>query len=354
MILQGILLIILLGLAPMGTGLLMNQGLGEENRSLGVTYICGFLILLAMFQVITVPIVFADPWGFDWVIKIFTMGTTILTGLGIIHVLHKWRNDKKIFSKRDEFSLKSKEEKIQWGIVFLLIMFQLFMAVTHASFDGDDAYYVAQSVATEETNTLYRVLPYTGMPTDLDVRHSMAVFPVWIAYIARMTGIHATILSHTILPLVLLPLTYLIFYEIGKKMFQEKREQLPVYMMFICIFHIFGNVSIYSNATFLLMRTWQGKSMLANMVIPAIFMVLLWLFEGGAEKRKDRSGLWFMLFIINIVAAMMSTASVFLNTILIGIMAVVFAVKEKNIKILMQMAFGCIPCVVYALLYVAL
>ena len=94
--------------------------------------------------------------------------------------------------------------------------------------------------------------------------------------------------------------------------------------------------------------------MLANMVIPVIFMLLLWLFEGEPDKRKENNSLWLMLWIVNIVAAMMSTASVFLNTILISVMAVVFAVKDKNIKILIQMACSCIPCVVYALLYVLL
>ena len=98
------------------------------------------------------------------------------------------------------------------------------MALTHASFDGDDAYYVVQSVITDETDTLYRILPYTGFSTSLDMRHAMAVFPIWIAYLARMTGIHATIVSHSILPLVLIPLTYLIYYEIGKVLFKEKED----------------------------------------------------------------------------------------------------------------------------------
>lgn len=354
MILQGIMLILLLGIAPLGTGLLINSRMGEENRSVGMTYIFGFLLLLAAFQLITVPVVFSDPWGFEWIIKLFTAVMTIFTGVGIIQTLHMWRKDKEIFVEKIVFSTKDRGEKVQWIITFLLIIFQLVMAVTHASFDGDDAYYVVQSVITEETGTLYRILPYTGRTTSLDMRHSMAVFPVWIAYIARMTGIHATVLSHSVLPLLLIPITYGIYYEIGKKLFVEKKEQLPVYMMFVCILHIFGNVSIYPNATFLLMRTWQGKSMLANMVIPAVFMVLLWLFEGEPQKRKSRESLWFMLFIINIVAAMMSTASVFLNSILLIVMAVVFAVKEKNKKILVKMAFACIPCVVYALLYVLL
>ena len=291
MILQGIMLILLLGMAPLGAGLWINGKLEEENRSIGMTYICGFLMLLAAFQLITVPVVFADPWGFEWVIKIFTGIMTVLSGTGVIRSLHMFRRGERIFCERISLSGKDKWERIQWGIVFAMIVFQLVMAFTRASFDGDDAYYVVQSVITDETDTLYRILPYTGRTTSLDMRHSMAVFPVWISYIARMTGIHATVLSHSILPLVLIPLTYGIYYEIGKKLFPEKKEQIPVYMIFLCILQIWGNVSIYSGATFFLMRTWQGKSMLANVVIPSIFMILLYLFEGGAERRKSRNRL---------------------------------------------------------------
>lgn len=347
------MLVLLLVFAPLGTGLIINRFVDKENRSLGITYISGFLMLLAAFQLAVVPIVFLDPRGFDIVEKVFTVIVTAFTGLGIIQALHLWRSEGRIF-KEPNMGSKKKIERIQWMVVILLIGFQVVMAVTHASFDGDDAYYVVQSVIADESDSLYRILPYTGISTDLDMRHSMAVFPLWIAYIARMTGIHATIVSHTVLPVFLIPLTYLIYYEIGKKLFKDKRDYIPTYMIFVCMLHIFGNVSIYNNATFLLMRTWQGKSVLANVVIPGIFMVLLWLFEGEPGKRGRRSGMWLLLLLLNIVAAMMSTASVFLNTFLIAIMAIVLSIQEKNMKILFQMAGCCIPCVIYGLLYVIL
>ena len=348
------MLVLLLILAPFGTGLLINRHLDADNRSLGITYVAGFLTLLAVFQLIAVPVVFMDPWGFETIVDLFTAAVTLLTGMGITGAMHHWRREGRIFGKTVGWKERGRIEQIQWILVFLLLGFQLFMAVTHASFDGDDAYYVVQSVITDETNTLYRILPYTGMSTSLDMRHSMAVFPVWIAYIARMSGIHAAMVSHTVLPVFLIPLTYIIYYEIGRKLFKEKKEQLPSYMILVCLLQIYGNVSIYTNATFLLMRTWQGKSILANVVIPGIFMILLWLFEGEPEKRGQRNGMWFLLFMLNIVAAMMSTASVFLNTLLLTVMAVVFSLQEKNLKILFKMAVCCIPCMVYALLYVLL
>ena len=347
------MLVLMLLLAPLGTGLFINRFLAPDNRSVGVTYISGFLILLAAFQLMTVPVIFLDAWGFDIVVKLFTVIVTLFTGLGIMQSFHLWRKEGMVFRKRILFKDRARVEQVQWIVMLVLLGVQLFMAVTHASFDGDDAYYVANSLVTEEAGTLYRTSPYTGRSTFLDKRHSLAAFPIWIAYIARMTGIHATILSHTILPLVLIPLTYLIYYEIGKKLLKDKLETLPTYMIFVNILQIFGNESIYSNSTFLLIRTWQGKSMLANVVIPAIFMILLWMFEENGQNSKEKGGLWILLVVVNIVAAMMSTASVFLNSFLLAVMGIIISMQEKNWKILLKMALCCIPCVVYAVLYMA-
>lgn len=358
MLLQGIILVLLLGLAPVCVGLGINELLKPEDRSLGFTYIAGFLILLAMFQLMAVPVVFKDPFGFPTIVRVFNSSTVIIMLVGIGAAFRSHKRKENIWRKRQEFANRSLEEKLLWGVVLLLIFFQVAMAVTHASFDGDDAYYVVQSVLTDETDTLYRIRPYTGLSTNPDMRHAMAVFPLWIAYLARMSGIPATIISHTVLPVVLIPMTYWIYLEIGKKLFRGKEKQLPIYMILLCALQIFGNVSIYPNATFLLMRTWQGKSVLANIVFPAIFMVLLWFLEeqeGEREQKprqRNRAGLWLLLLVLNLVAAMMSTASALLNVVLIGIMALVFAAKEKKISLLFKFALTCIPCVVYGLLYV--
>ncbi len=351
MILQILILFLILGVAPMGAGMIIDNMLDSENRSLGVCYLSGFLGLLAVFQLITVPIVFLEPWGFPLVVRLFTLVSALLAGCGVVLSMHRWRKGNNILRPFEKFGNQTWAVRIQWIIVVVLILFQLVMAVTHASFDGDDAYYVVQSVITEETDTLYRILPYTGLSTNLDYRHSMAVFPIWIAYLARMSGLHATIVSHTVLPVVLIPVTYWIYYEIGKKLLREKKEQLPGFMILVIALQIFGNVSIYPGATFLLTRTWQGKSMLANVVIPAVFMLLLWIFEGEKSKSGNRRGLWLLLFLVNIVAAMMSTASVLLNLVLIGVIGLVLAINRKDWRIAAGLAMTCIPCVIYGLLY---
>lgn len=188
--------------------------------------------------------------------------------------------------------------KIEWILFFLLLIWQLYKAFTVASFDGDDAEYVAQSLVTQQSETMYLIMPYTGGTTSLDIRHSLAVLPVWVAFIGRRTGIHTTILAHSILPFVLIPLTYIVYYEIGKHLLKKKGEYLPAFMVIMALLQIFGNVSIFTNETFFLTRTWQGKSVAANFVIPATIWLMLWIFDSGEEKgtgsrrrRRKRNGL---------------------------------------------------------------
>lgn len=369
---QILTLILVLGIIPLCVGMIPVNLMEKRYRSLGVTYIAGFLFTLAVFQIIAVPIVIMQAWGFRIIVPMFSILTILLGGIGIYMT---WRtSQKEAFSGEGEIipflrvlkkedgestvkkirSKETREEGLLWLFVILLVGFQLFMAVTTTSFDGDDAYYVVQSVLTDETDTLYRIMPYTGLSTGMDLRHALAVFPIWIAYIARMSGVHATIVAHTVLPLVLIPVTYWIYLEIGKKLLKCDKHKLPIYMIFICLMQIFGNVSIYTNATFFLTRTWQGKSLLANVVLPAIVWLILWIFDSENYDKEHRIGLWVLLVFTNFVAAMSSTASVFLAAMLIGVTGLVMGIREKDIQVPLRLMISCVPLVIYGAIFLLL
>ena len=260
-------------------------------------------------------------------------------------------------------------ERIEWILFFALLGFQLYKAAAFASFDGDDAYYVVESLIAQQADVMYRILPYTGRPTDLDVRHALAVFPMWIAYVAAKSNIHATILSHLIMPLVLIPLSYLVYYEIGLLLFGRKakemdsvfhKENLPIFMILMSLFQIFGNVSIYTNETFFLTRTWQGKAVAGSLVIPALFWMFLWIYEGASDKRgggeskkrPENAGLWAVLVCVNMTAGLCSSIAVFLVCILMAVTAFCLAVVERNYKVIFKMAAVCIPNMIYMAVYV--
>ena len=135
---------------------------------------------------------------------------------------------------------------------------------------------------------------------------------------------------------------------------KKERKKLPVFMIFVGIMQIFGNVSIYTGATFFLTRTWQGKSMLANIIIPFAIWLLLNIFESDGTEDDMRLGLWIMLAVNNVAAAMCSTASVFLMAMLIGISGLVLTIREKNIQIALRLVITCIPLVLYGVIFMVI
>lgn len=356
------------------------SGADKKKYRIDQIYLAGFLTELALFQLIAVPVMIAKARGMSLLVVIMNVAGAALSMAG---VMAAWRGCKKarrttlsvFFSEiRAALSSLSWECRLFWLFCFGAILFQMYMAFAYASFDGDDAYYVVQSVLADQTNVLNRIKPYTGLSTELDIRHALAALPLWEAYVARMTGIHAAIVAHTLLPLVLIPLTYLAYFEVGKKLFSADDVKLPIFLTLVSIMQIWGNSSIYTNATFFLTRTWQGKSILANLVLIVLIWLLLEIFERqeGAEafQKRDKSdaaasasgpvavqrcsALWGLLIVNNIVAAMMTSMGAFLAAMFIGIAAVVAAVRYKKPGLVVKLGLCCIPNAVYLVLLLIL
>lgn len=217
---------------------------------------------------------------------------------------------------------------------------------------------------TQQSNAMYKNLPYTGRSSPIDIRHALAVFPIWIAFVAVKADMHATVVSHMVMPLILIPLSYMTYYEIAKALFTVSKkeaagktckENIPVFMIIMAMFQMFGNVSIYTNETFFLTRTWQGKSVAANLVIPMTFLLLLWLFNGEKREEKGRrTDLWIMLVCLNMTAGICSSLAVFLIAILLGAAALCLMVVEKDWKIPVKLGLTCVPNLFYVILYLVM
>ena len=320
-------------------------------------YAAGFVIVLAVFQIVAVPVILFETWGFPRIVTIYSILLAVLSVAGLIFgfpVLRGMAVDARTWIvKRKRPSV---ETALYWVIAVGLILFQMYMAYTHEFFDGDDAYYVAQSVIAEQTDVLYRILPYTGLSTSLDIRHALASLPIWEAYLARVTGIHPAIIAHSVLPLILIPLTYLVYYRIGMRLFKGAFRKTAVFLILVSLLQIFGNTSIYTNATFFLMRTWQGKSVLCNFVLLTAVWSLLRLWETGADgeqKGKKQAGWWLLMAANNVTAAMATTMGAFLLGLFIAIAGLVMAVRQKRPGRLIPLAATCLPGLVYLGIYAA-
>ncbi|MBP3279267.1 MAG: hypothetical protein J6M44_09970, partial [Butyrivibrio sp.] len=246
------------------------------------------------------------------------------------------------------------ESRVYWGIFFAIMAFQMIMSIVMASFDGDDAYYVVESLLAQQADVMNTILPYTGMSTSLDIRHALAVITMWIAFVAKLSGIHATIVSHSIIPLFFIPLVYLVYVEIGRILFRSRQQIIPVFMIVVSLLLMFGNVSIYAPATFFLMRTWQGKALVSNLVFPMIIWLFLWMFENSKmEERTSFRPAWIMLGLVNMLSGVCSSLGVIFGSGLIALLTLVLLIVTKRWTVILGAFLCIIPNIIYLGVYFA-
>ena len=348
-----ILAVLLLAVPAVVGNLVVSTNIGETKKAPGLLlrWVSGQFILWAGFQIICVPMVLSER-RFEDVVIFFGTYMAFMTLLAlIIFARHRIKSPRSPLGHSGIG--KSREEILLWLIFWGMLLFQLVQVVRMAYADGDDAYYVAVSSITEDSETMYRKLPYTGGTTSLDVRHGLAPFPIWIAFLARISGMHAVSVNHVALPVVLISVTYAVFYLLGRRLLPKKDAQLPLFLIFTEILVLFGDYSFQAVENFMIARSAQGKAVLGSIVIPYVLYVLLLLCLKLKEKQKISPRLYVMLAAAAFTGCLCSTLGSLLLCMFIGIVGLMAAFVYKRWKVLFPMAACCLPCICYALIYLA-
>lgn len=338
-----LLAIVWLLIVPFGCGILITKWLPKERHSFECVLLNGYLIMIAFFQCFYLGFVLAGSISFRLLSVVFGIF------IGIFGTCSAWLGKSVI---KDCLDRCRNKEAILLKIAFgLMLAVQLVMRLRLQISDGDDAFYIATANVTNVSGTMNLIQPYTGFFTDnLDVRHAFASAPVWLAFLARMTGIHAAVMGHSILSLVLILLHYFIVLEMGGLLFSEKKNQKYLFASVVALFNIFGYVSIYTAQTFFLTRTWQGKSIFANLFLPVLILVLLWL--GEAEKEAKNTNPYYMIAgIVILGATAMTTMGVFMTPLVFMTGIILLAIYKKNPWMLLKGAMACIPAGIVGVLY---
>ena len=224
---------------PFCVGIIPAVALGEKRKAPSTVFLTGWILMLALFQVCAVPCVLLRKTLTD-LDFMYTVMLGLLSMIGVIIVAIELtrKNVADCFAFPNTKN-SSKEEWLTWSLFAVLFVFQMVMAVIYMTPDGDDAYYVTHAVMADEFDSMYVMEPYTGVVGVLDQRHVLAPFPMFIALLARKSGLHAAAVAHTILPLVLIPLTYMTFYKLGKAFWKKEEKKLSVYMVLIAMVQMF-------------------------------------------------------------------------------------------------------------------
>ncbi|MFI3202135.1 MAG: DUF6077 domain-containing protein, partial [Eubacteriales bacterium] len=202
---------------------------------------------------------------------------------------------------------------------------------------------------------LYQYIPYTGMPTGLDVRHSFSGAPIFVAFLSEVVCAHAATVHHIILPIAIVVMMYVIYYKIACEFWKtdHEKKKIPIFVLTISLLYLYGNTSIYTAATFLLTRTAQGKSIIANLVVPATVYCLLRIQRNLEEKKSCQIEIVLLSFCM-----MMGGFCTMLGLVLIPMLTVValliLGVLYKKKSVIIWQIMMLVPTYVLGLIYLLL
>lgn len=333
MILKIVFVIGLLYLVPCCVGDRINRIL-KIDCTVVKNYLIGNIFIWALFQLVTVPLVLLKS-NFLIVVTIVNVVTFVICLLEIYDEVYqkkcvnlKWKHWMKRIprmSNSDTIAMIVMEVMII-GLLLLIIMLQ------HT--DADDSRFVVNVVEIVRTNQMFLRDPITGYDTEIRIwelaKDITSPWAVYIAYYAKMTGISAVIMAHSVLPISLILCAMSVFWLISKELFKEELKSRSCFMCLVILLHVYGYYSIYTAETFLLTRVWQGKAVVASVAIPAMYLFFMWLYENEKEY-----GYYVLVFLVDIAMCLMSGMGILIGGIMLGSFGVCYGCAKKKVKIVL-------------------
>ncbi len=311
------------------------------NRGVAVKILSGFVVLLCVFHLISIPFMFGAG-SFTTLYYIYLASILAIAAAYIVISILKKR-----VPLQDDLALlhnvirrKSFYQILHWLMwiaVILLILWHMKEVIVHIKFNVDDNFYVAESLTTLSRDTIMDTLPSCGIDGSVfPATYKLVSWELWISVLTRLFGTTPAVLCHSILPALLIPLQYMAYYIVGREFFKKRTS---AFLMFVIFLNFMSGPSTYSQGAFLTLRIWQGKSVLVNIIMP----LLLYLFIKMIKRRRVTLTDQLALFAVLLVSQAATTVGAYLTPVLYAVYAVTLLIilrKPKPfLKLLMPALF---------------
>lgn len=347
MLIGGLTIIVLLGIVPFLCGLWFTKAKGIEQGKIATTFVAGYIIVFALFQIFYIVFLLLDI-NVAQSIPIIVVGFSCIAIASFVYarkLVWVMILDSLVFIRKK----KSVLEVVSMVISVLILSIPIVMSFLYQYADGDDALYLATATAIAKSGTFYGILPYTGGSTLMDMRHILSGGVAFVAILSRISGVHTAIIAHLLFPPFLMLVTYTVYYGIAKVLLKDEKKYVPLFMSIIGIMYIFGNVSIYTETTFMITRTWQGKAIFSNIIVPLVVLMFLQMKQDGEKVLY-----WIACAFVGVASIFASTMGIFFLPVFFGAGTVVIAIANKKLRFLGYGIASMLPVGIFALIYVVI
>ncbi len=334
----GVILVNFIVYFAFGSLLVIRKKSSEWSLTLAI--ITGFFAYYALFFVCCMPIMI--PYE-----PLSVLATVWPITVGVIVVLSIILNGKKWLAKGRFIWAKVKAHPVLWSIGLLLVLAEVVVVVCSYDFTLDAAYYVANVSTSVDTNMINVYDPFTGAWQDhFELRYFFATYSIQDAVVCAITGLPALVQTKLVMAATVLLLSFILYYAIAEFFFaSDKRKKFAMFAV-MCLMNLF-NISLYTSSNFLMTRTYEGKAIVGNLALLAVFYMFLLLVRGQHVENY-----FLILFAICCGTSTISSSANMLIPAQISVLYLPYIFINKRFSMLKNYFVTIIPALCMMLLYV--
>lgn len=250
--------------------------------------ITGFLLYQILFQICALPMI-----ELNQTLTRLAILWTAFTALCMILAVALCR--KRIAEDLEMISHEMRSHKSSSLLMLVLLAALCYYVCINGELNDDSTYYIGLINTTLTTDRMYQYNAYTGAQMDsLYLRRALVTFDINTAVACKIYHIHPLIITRITRSCLNVILTTGAVYLIGRVLFREKEDAFERAGAFTCLAmacnFLFDN-TIYSSATFLLHRTYEGKAYAGNvLMLFTIYICILYIVQ------KDKWNYVYLIF----------------------------------------------------------
>ncbi|MBO5303763.1 MAG: hypothetical protein J6A92_06905 [Lachnospiraceae bacterium] len=338
-----VLIAVFLVLLPFLLGLLYTKFIENDKNNILLQIVAGYVMMFGIFEIVALPLVFMRK---SLTMLVMVYGGILLL-LAVVSLLLNYKRILVIFS--ESFRSVRKFTLCIW-VQLGVIAAQMLVYVRYQYSNADDAFFVAAATTSIATDSILAYSPYTGVAYEtLPSRYVLSPFYVFNAVVSRVTDTHPAIMAHMIFMLLFLLLAYAVYALIGRALFEKNMEKTGYFLLLISFLNLFAAYSERTSGVVLQIRLWQGKALLASVLLPLAVYLAIRIF-----LQKGKVADYVLLFLLMSACCMVSSMGIMLGAIMTGIFGILFAIKNKSVRLLICAALCCLPNLICACLYLVI
>lgn len=312
----------------------------DKHKSVLLSVGVGFFAYYSLFCLFVYPIMFTYR-TLTLLTGIWCCFTLVVVALALVlrreTVALEMRNIKEEISKSPAAAV----------IIAALILVQVIVIVRSYDFTLDAAYYVANVTTSLDTDMINIYDPFTGAWQDhFELRYAFATYSINDAVMCRLFGLPALVGCKTVMASTVAIVSNLMYLAVSRELFSGDSKKSAA-MLGIITWVNFTFITLYTASNFLVKRTYEGKAVVGNVTVVAIFLMFIILISEKAPKL-----FWLELFLISFGSATVSSSANMLVPAQLSVLLVPYIIKKKKWAIVPKYLIMLIPGICMMLIYV--